>query len=69
MGIIINPLALQVAAMSLLVDRSARSDGYPFADGPLERSRAPIRRALVRNILFALAPWALTLLAVWYWRG
>lgn len=40
-----------------------------LTDGPLERSRAPLRRAVVRNLLVLLAPWALILLAVCYWRG
>lgn len=38
--------------MSILVDGSDRSDGYPFAAGPLQRSEAPLRRTRV-------GPWIL----------
>lgn len=55
--------------MGLLVDETSRSDGYHFADGPLERSPAPFGYGWLRFGLAILA-WlpVLGFIAWAYWR-
>lgn len=53
--------------MGLLVDETSRSDGYHFADGPLERSPAPFARPSSLRIILGCI--ALVAVIAWaYWR-
>ncbi len=55
--------------MSILVDPSNKSDGFPFADGPLEKSDPPLSRASFLPLIgYVVLAWA-GVAAIWFVWG